>query len=99
MTADMIIQSAAVVNRMKGVFAKFVANKVKFFYKKNPASGRGGEKGQSKSACLRQTPGCLRRSYAMEASFLASFAFLFAALFLCRMPLLAAESIAETVSG
>ena len=37
--------------------------------------------------------------YAIAASFFASFAFLFAALFLCRMPLLAAESIAETVSG
>ena len=38
-------------------------------------------------------------SYEREASFFASFAFLFAALFLCRTPLLAAESIAETVSG
>lgn len=42
----------------------------------------------------------LKFGYAeIEASFFASFAFLFAALFLCRIPLLAAESIAETVSG
>ena len=63
-------------------------------YKKIPRPYGRGEKrtfrgGRSFQIC----------SYEREASFFASFAFLFAALFLCRTPLLAAESIAETVSG
>ena len=57
----MIIQSAAVVNRMKGVFAKFVANKVKFFYKKTRL-----RKGRGKRAKQKRLP-------AADARMLASF--------------------------
>ena len=60
---------------------------------------RRGGRARKKAPDLR-TLFMLKFGYAeIEASFFASFAFLFAALFLCRIPLLAAESIAETVSG
>ena len=65
------------------------------------AEGDGRNSARKKGVRRKRTPCFFSfRTYAeMEASFFASFAFLFAALFLCRMPLLAAESIAETVSG
>ena len=66
---------------------------------KRVCSGEGDFRARKKAPDLR-TLFMLKFGYAeIEASFFASFAFLFAALFLCRIPLLAAESIAETVSG
>ena len=89
------------VNCLKVLLSRNFQNFSKNFLheKTAPDSGAAGEI-QIKKHPLHYRNGCRISCYAeIEASFLASFAFLFAALFLCRTPLLAAESIAETVSG
>lgn len=82
------------------LFERVFRHKFLFFYKFcGNKIDREGEKGVKKPLPDRAEVKKRNIYAASEASFFASFAFLFAALFLWRIPLVTAESIAETVSG